>query len=129
LTDTDLSALEAMLVASGAGGPEDIARATEESHGLGLFIRSLVGLDREAATEAFSEFLTDSRFSAAEIRFIQLIVEHLTANGVMEARRLYEAPFTDHAPTGPDFLFNDENVDRIVLILEGVRSRALQPTA
>jgi type I restriction enzyme R subunit len=129
LTDTDLSALEAMLVASGAGGPEDIARAAEESQGLGLFIRSLVGLDREAATEAFSEFLTDSRFSAAEIRFIQLIVEHLTANGAMEARRLYESPFTDHAPTGPDFLFNDENVDRIVLILEGVRSRALQPTA
>ena len=125
LTDTDLSALEAMLVASGAGGPEDIARATEESHGLGLFIRSLVGLDREAATEAFSEFLTDSRFSAAEIRFIQLIVEHLTANGVMEARRLYEAPFTDHAPTGPDFLFSDRDVDRLVVVLEQVRAHAL----
>lgn len=117
LTDTDLSSLEEMLVASGAGGPEDITRAAEESQGLGLFIRSLVGLDREAATEAFSEFLTDSRFSAAEIRFIQLIVEHLTANGVMEARRLYEAPFTDSAPTGPDFLFNDDAVDCIVLIL------------
>ena len=125
LTNTDLSALEALLVASGAGGPEDIARATEESHGLGLFIRSLVGLDRQAATEAFSEFLTDSRFSAAEIRFIQLIVEHLTANGVMEARRLYEAPFTDHAPTGPDFLFSDRDVDRLVVVLEQVRAHAL----
>lgn len=61
-----------------------------------MFIRSLVGLDREAAAEAFSEFLTDSRFTAAEIRFVQLIVEHLTANGVMGARRLYEAPFTKH---------------------------------
>lgn len=125
LTNTDLSALEALLVASGAGGPEDIARAAEESHGLGLFIRSLVGLDRQAATEAFSEFLTDSRFSAAEIRFIQLIVEHLTANGVMEARRLYEAPFTDHAPTGPDFLFSDRDVDRLVVVLEQVRAHAL----
>jgi len=125
LTSTDLSALEAMLVASGAGGPEDIARANEESHGLGLFIRSLVGLDREAATEAFSEFLTDSRFSAAEIRFIQLIVEHLTANGVMEARRLYEAPFTDYAPTGPHFLFSDSDVDRLVVVLDQVRARAL----
>lgn len=124
LTDTDLSALEAMLVASGAGGPDDIARATEESQGLGLFIRSLVGLDREAATEAFSEFLTDSRFSAAEIRFVQLIVEQLTANGVMAARRLYEAPFTDHAPTGPDFLFNDTDIDRIIVVLDEVRSHA-----
>ncbi len=124
LTDADLSALEAMLVDSGAGGPEHIARAIEEAHGLGLFIRSLVGLDREAATEAFSEFLTDSRFSAAEIRFIQLIVEHLTANGVMEARRLYEAPFTDHAPTGPDSLFSDSDIDRLVDVLERVRAHA-----
>lgn len=124
LTETDLSALETMLAASGAGGPEDIARAREESAGLGLFIRSLVGLDREAATEAFSEFLTDSRFSAVEIRFIQMIVEHLTANGVMEARLLYEAPFTDHAPTGPDFLFADADVDRLIVILDDVRERA-----
>lgn len=125
LTSTDLSALEALLVASGAGGPEDIARATEESQGLGLFIRSLVGLSREAAAEALSEFLTDSRFSVAEIRFVQLIVEHLTANGVMEARRLYEPPFTDHAPTGPDFLFNDADTDRLIEILDEIRGHAL----
>ncbi|MBW3086472.1 hypothetical protein KEM60_02693 [Austwickia sp. TVS 96-490-7B] len=124
LTPTDLEALEAMLVASGAGGPEDIARAGEEAQGLGLFIRSLVGLDRQAATEAFSEFLTDSRFSTVEIRFIQLIVEQLTANGVMEARRLYEAPFTDVAPTGPDLLFNDNDIDRIVFVLDQVRLHA-----
>ncbi|WP_370891268.1 DEAD/DEAH box helicase family protein [Janibacter sp. GXQ6167] len=125
MTDTDLSALEEMLVASGAGGAEDISRAREESQGLGVFIRSLVGLDREAATDAFSEFLTDSRFSVAEIRFIQLIVEHLTANGVLEAKRLYEPPFTDHAPTGPDFLFNDSDVDRLVVVLDQVRARAV----
>lgn len=83
-----------------------------------------MGLDREAATDVFSEFLTDSRFSVAEIRFIELIVEHLTANGVMEARRLYEAPFTDHAPTGPDYLFSDGEVDQIVAVLDEVREHA-----
>ncbi|HET7477620.1 MAG TPA: type I restriction-modification enzyme R subunit C-terminal domain-containing protein [Dermatophilaceae bacterium] len=70
----------------------------------------------------------DSRFSAAEIRFIQMIVEHLTANGVMEARRLYEAPFTDYAPTGPDFLFGDEDIERMIVILDQVRAHAA-PTA
>jgi type I restriction enzyme, R subunit len=124
LTEADLSALEEMLIASGAGETEDIARAREEAQGLGLFIRSLVGLDREAATEAFSEFLSNSRFSAAQIRFIQMIVEHLTANGIMEARRLYEAPFTDNAPTGPDFLFSDTDVDRMIVILDKVRAHA-----
>lgn len=124
LTATDLTALEELLAASGAGSADDIERASEESQGLGLFIRSLVGLDREAAAEAFSEFLTDSRFTAAEIRFVQLIVEHLTANGVMEARRLYEAPFTDHAPTGPDQLFAEADIDRMIVILDTVRAHA-----
>ena len=128
LTDSDLSALEDMLVASGAGNADDIAQAQEESQGLGLFIRSLVGLDREAAAEAFSEFLTDSRFSAVEIRFVQMIVEHLTVNGVMEARRLYEAPFTDQASTGPDLIFQDEDVDRMIVILDEVRAHATAVT-
>jgi len=125
LTLADLIALEDMLVASGAGGPNDVARAREESQGLGLFIRSLVGLDRSAASEAFSEFLTDSRLGVTEIRFIQMIVEHLTANGVMPAARLYEAPFTDFAPQGPDVLFSEDAVDRMVMILDDVRATAL----
>ena len=124
LTSTDLSALEALLLASGAGSAQDVERASEESEGLGLFIRSLVGLDREAATEAFSEFLTDTRFSAAEIHFIHLIVEQLTANGVMDAGRLYEPPFTDHAPTGPDSLFDSADVDRMIDVLGQVRAHA-----
>jgi hypothetical protein len=51
-------------------------------------------------------------------------VEHLTANGVMEVARLYESPFTDHAPQGPDMIFTDDQVDGIVAILNDVRSRA-----
>ncbi len=128
LTPSDLIALEEMLIASGAGGPAELARAKEESQGLGLFIRSLVGLDREAASDAFSEFLSDSRLGVTEIRFIQMIVDHLTANGLMPASRLYEAPFTDYAPQGPDVLFSEDAVDRMVVILDDVRSTA-QPIA
>lgn len=124
LTDADLASLEQILVESGTGSPEDIARAREESQGLGLFVRSLVGLDKEAATEAFSEFLTDATYTATEIRFIQLIVDELTVNGVVPASRLYEAPFTDYAPTGPDMLFPGADGDRLFVILDEVRSNA-----
>ena len=124
LTEADLSSLEQILIESDAGGPEDVARAREESQGLGLFVRSLVGLDKEAATEAFSEFLTDSRYSATEIRFIHLIVDELTANGVVPASRLYEPPFTELAPTGPDFLFPATAGDRLFVILDEVRNNA-----
>jgi EcoEI R protein C-terminal len=45
LTATDLADLERILVESGIGGPDDIRRAADESQGLGLFVRSLIGMD------------------------------------------------------------------------------------
>ncbi|MFL0580566.1 type I restriction-modification enzyme R subunit C-terminal domain-containing protein [Dietzia sp. 179-F 9C3 NHS] len=124
LTEADLTSLEEMLATSGAGGPEDLARAREEAQGLGLFIRSLVGMNRQAATEAFAEFLTDTTHSATAIRFIELIIDEPTANGVVPASRLYEPPFTDHAPTWPDMLFPGAAGDRIFVILDEVREHA-----
>ena len=113
-----------MLIDSGAGEPADIAAAKEQAHGLGLFVRSLVGLDRQAAAEAFGSYLDGSRFSADQIRFINLIITELTANGVVEPARLYESPYTDHAPTGPDDVFGDNDVDSIVGILNTVKANA-----
>lgn len=43
----------------------------------------------------------------------------------MEVARLYESPFTDNAPQGPDMIFTDRQVDDIVVILDDVRHRAL----
>ncbi|WP_245542937.1 type I restriction-modification enzyme R subunit C-terminal domain-containing protein [Ruania albidiflava] len=122
LTPEDLTSLAEMLRAAGAQDA-DLARAAEQTGGLGLFIRSLVGLDRQAAQEAFAEYLDEARFTVEQIRFINLIVEELTANGQMEPGRLYESPFTDHAPTGPDFLFPDA-VENLVTIIDEVRANA-----
>ncbi len=125
LTPDDLEALERMLIDSGVGGQADIELAREQSHGLGLFVRSLVGLDREAAAEAFGTYLDGTRFNTDQIHFINLIVTELTANGVVEPARLYESPYIDHAPTGPDNVFDEADVDNIVSILNNVRDNAV----
>jgi type I restriction enzyme R subunit len=125
LTPDDLVSLEQMLIESGTGEQADIDLAKEQSHGLGLFVRSLIGLDREAATEAFSAYLDGTRFNADQIRFVNLIVTELTANGFMEPVRLYESPYIDHAPTGPDDVFGVADVDTIVAILNTVRDNAM----
>lgn len=124
LTPEDLASLEQMLIDSGTGERADIELAKQQSHGLGLFVRSLVGLDREAAAEAFGSYLDGSRFTADQIRFINLIVTELTASGVVEPARLYESPYIDHAPTGPDDVFGEADVDNIVTILNTVRDNA-----
>ncbi len=124
LTSGDLSALERMLEESGAGARVDLDRAVEEADGLGRFVRSLVGLEREAAMEAFAGYLDGARFDVNQVRFVSLIVDELTHNGVVDPGRLFESPYTDYAPTGPDDLFPEKDVDSIVGILREVDGRA-----
>lgn len=120
LTTVDLQQLNALLQMSGAGSPAEIEEASEG--GLGLFIRQLVGLDRESAQEALAEYLDGSRYSAAQIRFVQMVVEHLTANGVVKPSELFGSPFTDHG--GPTEHFDDAEVHVLMDRLREVESRA-----
>jgi type I restriction enzyme, R subunit len=95
-----------------------------DAEGLGLFVRSLVGLDRAAAKEAFAGFLVGRTLAANQIELMDMIVEHLTENGVMDASRLYESPYTDFSPRGVEGLFSAEAVDELLLVLDEVRRHA-----
>ena len=124
LTAEDLAELERMLVASG-GQQLDIVWANEHDGGLGIFVRSLVGLDHAAAMEAFAHYLDSTVFSVDQVRFVNMIIDELTRNGVMEPKRLFESPYTDHAPTGPDHFFPDDDVDAIVATLNHIKRTAV----
>jgi type I restriction enzyme R subunit len=125
LTPTDLAELERMLLESGVGDKGALERAKAEPDGLGVFVRTLVGLDRAAAKEAFGDFLAGRTLSANQIAFVNLIVDHLTEHGVMKAELLYESPFTDIAPFGPDGIFAGAEVDQIIAALQQVRATAI----
>jgi type I restriction enzyme R subunit len=114
-----------MLAESGVGAREDIERAKAESRGLGLFVRAMLGMDREAAKQAMAGFLAGKTLGANQIEFVNLIVNHLTAHGVMDARRLYESPFIDLTPHGPEGLFSRSAVDELIAVLDGVRRTAV----
>jgi type I restriction enzyme R subunit len=123
LTSVDLDELARMLTEAG-GSPELIHKAVEQNLGLGLFIRSLIGMDREAVAEAFNSLIADTHATPDQIEFIGLVVEELTANGATDARRLYESPFLDISPQGPEDLFPSTTVNRLIQILDDIRQRA-----
>jgi type I restriction enzyme R subunit len=125
LTPTDLTELERILSESGIGSADDVKKAKEDSDGLGLFVRSLIGLDREAAKKALGNFLDGKAFRANQIEFVNLIVDHLTEHGSMDARLLYDSPYTDFSPRGVDGIFASRQVDELVSILDDVRKRAV----
>jgi type I restriction enzyme R subunit len=99
------------------------ARGGERS-ARGLFVRSLVGLDPEAAKEVMTSFIAGKALSANQLEFTNLVVDHLTAHGVMEPARLYESPFTDITPRGPDGLFKPAELDDLLIRLAAVRTSA-----
>lgn len=70
-------------------------------------------------------FLNGKTLGANQIEFVNLIVDHLTEHGVMEAAMLYESPFTDLTPRGPEELFTSAQVDELVAVIEQVRQSAI----
>ncbi|WP_346012930.1 DEAD/DEAH box helicase family protein [Methylobacterium ajmalii] len=125
LTPTDLVELEKMLVDAGIGDAEAIAHARNASAGFGRFVRSLVGLDRQAVNEAFAEFLGSGTATGEQIEFVGLVVDHLTAQGVMEPGLLYESPFTDVAPQGPEQVFDDTQTTRLFEVIDKLNRSAV----
>lgn len=124
LTPSDFEELGSMLEDAG-GSPAVIQQATEESQGLDIFIRSLVGLDRETAKQAFSQFVGGTTVTASQMEFIDLIVQYLTENGVMDAAWLYESPFTDISQHEPEAIFLPIRATEMVQVLDEIRWRAV----
>jgi type I restriction enzyme, R subunit len=124
LTPVDLESIGRVFVESGVGSADDVAQAAAQSEGLGLFVRSLVGLDREAAKEALGAFLDGKTHRANQIEFVNEVVDYLTEHGSMPIARLYEPPYTDHHPRGVEGLFSAAEVDQLVAALKDIRQRA-----
>lgn len=92
LTPTDLLELERMFDAQGvpvADGAQEITQAGC----LGLFLRSLVGLDRKAAKQAFSALTQGRTPTSVQKEFLDLLINHLTEQGTVDPASLYERRF------------------------------------
>ncbi|MCC6067686.1 DEAD/DEAH box helicase family protein [Ferrovum sp. PN-J185] len=125
ITATDVAELEAILLEQAAGDMHLIEQAKESAGGLGLFVRSLLGLERGAAMEAMSEFLNEQNATASQLEFAKLIVNFLTVDGVITKDRLYESPFINVAATGPDSIFPAEKIEQLFKVIEEIRLRAV----
>ncbi|MGA1131326.1 MAG: DEAD/DEAH box helicase family protein [Prochlorotrichaceae cyanobacterium] len=124
LTAQDLEALESMLFSAEALENREVfedsfqeKRDQEGQVNLQVFIRELVGLDRNAAKAAFSEYLDDKTFSANQIRFVENIIDRLTQQGVMDPGLLFQPPYTNFSPHGIDGIFEEADADQIIAIV------------
>ena len=127
LTATDLLGLERTLAKIGEDDGQTLLTgllARSEAPSLAHFVRNMVGMDRAAPQRAFSGFLSDQSLTPPQIRFVEMVIDQLTARGVMEASALYEPPFSNLHAGGPEALFGGKKnvIEGIFDTLKAVQS-------
>ena len=125
ISASDMAELQRVLVAAGIGDTDTFAQASERAGSFGLFVRSLVGLDRAAAKRAFARFLDDKRYSRNQLTFINLVIDYLAEHGTIDAARIYDSPFTSVAPEGPEAIFVKTDIDEFFEIVRQLHDAAV----
>ena len=125
ITSADMDELQRVLVAAGIGDTDTFAQASERAGSFALFVRSLVGLDRAAAKRAFARFLNNKRYSRNQITFVNLVIEYLTEYGTIDPARVYDSPFTNVAPEGPEAIFAEPELDEFFAIVQQIHNVAV----
>ncbi len=107
LSSQDMVLLEEILWKE-VGTRDDYEQEYGQKH-LGEFVREIIGLDMNAAKEAFSEFLVETNLDSTQIYFVNQIVEYIVHNGMLkDFSVLQESPFTDKGSVVE--IFTDLNV-------------------
>jgi type I restriction enzyme R subunit len=124
ITRQELEQLEILLFEQGSlGTKEDFVVAYGEQP-LGRFIRSILGLDANAAKLAFGEILNSQTLNAQQIRFMDMIINFFTVKGIVEPDMLFVAPFTDINAGGIMKIFDYSTSDKIISLIRQVNENA-----
>ncbi|WP_417725632.1 DEAD/DEAH box helicase family protein [Salipiger sp.] len=124
VTRTDIEELENMLIEQGVADVETL-EALRAEEPLGSFLRRLVGLDRVAAKAAFSDFVASGKMNADQTEFVDMIIDHLTENGLIEPSAFYESPFSDLDDMGISGVFSQEQAGQIIHIVNTINRSAV----
>lgn len=88
-------------------------------------VRKIVGLDRQAANEAFSEFLSEEKMNVNQIRFVKLIIDYVVTNGMIDDNRvLMEEPFRTLGSITSIFKDNMEAAQGIMGVLGEIETNS-----
>jgi len=126
ITHEELYALEKILFDGDERGSKEDFEKEFGQQPLGRFIRSIIGLDTEAANKAFAGFLQTGNLRAAQMTFINTIISYLTKNGTIDKKMLFEPPFTDQHDQGLFGVFDDDaDSMKIIRIIDEINNNAI----
>jgi type I restriction enzyme R subunit len=124
ISKADISSLEDLLFEKEQLLPREQYSSIYGEKPLGLLVRSVVGLDRNAAKSVFADFISRSPLTPDQMRFLNEIIERLVKNGLMNPGELFEAPFTDFHSTGLFGVMGEQQAKEVVNLISEVQKRA-----
>lgn len=125
ITADELIQLEEILFNGEQCGTREEYTANYGNQPLGVFVRSILGLDIEAANQVFAEFLSSGDLKADQMTFINNIIKFLTVNGKIEKKMLFDTPpFNNEHQDGIIGIFDDAEATRILKLIENLNGSA-----
>jgi type I restriction enzyme R subunit len=126
ITQADLDVLDGLLLdASGMADIDTYREQILKEKPLGAFIRELVGLDLNAAKEAFSDFLDEGVYNTDQIQFVNQVINYLVDNGVLDMAQIFEPPFTDQHGESAYGFFDEGTVVELFGAIRKVNANAV----
>lgn len=96
----------------------------ETAGDLQIAIRSIIGLDARTVEDRFTGFAQNFKLNSIQLRFLDLLKNHIRNYGAIELDQLYDAPFTSLDKDGLDGVFPDEKqVETLIGILDSFTKR------
>ena len=124
ITASELEELDRILFAqSGLATHEEFKDVLGERP-LGVFIRSILGLDSNSAKNAFSSFLGNGSLTSVQIEFINQLIEQFTRHGQLDPDMLFEQPYTRFHESGVAGVF-PLHADKLISIVKQTNGNAL----
>ena len=113
VTKEDISHLEKMLFSQGTLGSKEVFKEVYGDKPLGEFIRSVVGLDKVEAKNAFAKITNEASFNLKQMEFMNLLIDYFSVNGVIDLKMLTKSPFSDIHSGGIVELFGADTTLKI----------------
>ncbi len=121
---TDITALEDILFSEDGPIPREEYEKVFVDKPLGILVRSVVGLERNAAKAAFAAFLEQAPLHPDQITFLNEIVDYLVKNGVMEPKAMFDTPFTHINDQGVVGVFGEDRSKKIIELVRHINENA-----
>ena len=101
----------------------------DEAIPLGKYVRSLTGLDKETAEQAFNEFLDTGLYTTKQITFVHCIIDWIVQYGTLERQDMAYDEFSGGLDVVEVFGENIIAFEKIMSVVEAINANAMPMAA